>query len=974
MNKLLIEISNSFINLSLDSIDLEIQRALEKIATHIGADRAYIFEIDSNSETISNSYEWCAQGILPQKDNLQKIPLEMFPEWMDVYSRGENFIVQDTSLLKEGFTKEALTAQEIKSLATLPMMLHGRCIGMLGFDAVRQKRDFEDRELDLLSLFCQMMTNVKQREFLEISNQESLLALKRAESMAKIGNWRLDLRSAKLSWSDEIYNIFEIDKNIFEPSYENFLAAIHPEDREMVDSAYKNSLITKEHYSITHRLLMRDGRIKYVQEQCESDFDADSKPLVSVGTVQDITRHIESQNSLRLAASVFTHTHEAIIITSPQNLIIDVNSSAERITGYSKEELIGKDPKILSSKQHPSSYFKEMWQCLNRDGFWSGEVCNRRKNSDIYTELITISAVKDDSGELQHYVGMFSDITIQKEQQKSLERIAHYDLLTGLPNRALLSDRLEQAMLHARRNKIGLALLFIDLDGFKEVNDTHGHDVGDKLLCEVADRMKRSLRGEDTVARLGGDEFVLVLSDIKSEDDTLYILQKLLKAVAQKFEHNGSKMNVSASIGVAFFDYDDKIDADGLLRYADQAMYQAKIAGKNGFYIFDTQRDTSIKMHHEKLKSIEGALLCDEFALYYQPKLNMRSGEVVGLEALIRWIDPKKGVVPPGEFLPAIEGTPLSVTLGEWVVEAALRQIQKCKSEGFSFVVSINIDAAHLLDKNFLSNIKELLEKYPKVNTSDFILEILETSALDNISEVIRVMQECQKLGIRFSLDDFGTGYSSLTYLKQLPASELKIDRSFVRDMLSDSDDLAILDGVIGLAQAFNRDVIAEGVEEVEQGEYLLRMGCEVAQGYLIASPMPMEKLHLWMKEYKHEPRWAGLKPMNHDMLPVLYAKVQHRVWVEKVILYAKGYSDEAVEQDHYQCQFGKWLYSLGKKYYGSHQDYERLKMLHKELHEKAIAILKQKYQELACDQNCIDELRALHLSIIELLQNLIES
>lgn len=693
-----------------------------------------------------------------------------------------------------------------------------------------------------------------------------------------------------------------------------------------------------------------------------------------IGTLsagENITKRRKDEDDLRLAASVFSHSREGIIITSSDNKILSINNAVQRITGYSKEELIGKDPKILSSLKQSESFYTDMWDEIKTQGYWSGEISNRHKNGTVYIELLTISVVKDSENNILNYVALFSDITSTKEQQQRLEYIAHYDALTGLPNRVLFSDRLQQAMAQTRRNKSMLAVVYIDLDGFKEINDVHGHDHGDILLSTISARMSEVTRDGDTIARIGGDEFVAVLIGLQKQEECIPMLKRLLNKSSEAVYHNDLVMNVSASIGVCFFDYEDMLDADQLVRYADQAMYQAKVLGKNRFHVFDADKDASNRTHHQKIENIKNALYNNEFVLYYQPKVNMKTGETIGMEALIRWDHPVNGIIAPGEFLPIIEGHTLSIEIGEWVLEEAIRHIQQWKSLDFNFVVSINIGAMHLLQGNIIEYIQTLLLKYPKVTPNDFRLEILETSALEDITHVVQVMENCNKLGISFSLDDFGTGYSSLTYLKRLPASELKIDKSFVRDMLQDTDDLIILNGIINLANTFQRGVIAEGVESIEQGVLLLRMGCEVAQGYVIAKPMPMDKIEKWVKEFKVNEKWLNCQANNRDEISVLYALVEHNAWMNKFIFYTQGKLSEIPQQDHTQCKLNQWLSSIRKSSLIESSQLDVLEVLHKELHQKANVVIGWKEDNIHPFNTEIEEIKKIHREMLDILEEI---
>ena len=450
-----------------------------------------------------------------------------------------------------------------------------------------------------------------------------------------------------------------------------------------------------------------------------------------------------------------------------------------------------------------------------------------------------------------------TDITERKLAEEKLERMAYYDPLTDLPNRRLLADRLSQAMVQSQRRNRSLAVTYLDLDGFKIINDTYGHDIGDKLLVALSQRMKEALREGDTLARIGGDEFIAVMVDLEKIKDTEPILERLLKAAADPVTVSGSVMQVSASIGVTLYPQDG-VRANQLIRHADQTMYVAKEAGKNRYRLFDTVQDSQTKAQQQALADIRAALERREFVLHYQPKVNMKTGEVIGLEALIRWQHPDRGLVPPLEFLPVIEGHAISLELGEWVVDTALAQISQYQNIGEHLPVSVNISAYQLQQSNFTARLKILLAAHPEVNPQDLGLEILETSALSDIGQVLDTMNACHKLGAHFALDDFGTGYSSLTYLRRLPAYLVKIDQSFVRGMLENADDSAIVEGVVSLAKAFQREVIAEGVETVAHGVALLKMGCELAQGYAVARPMPAGDIPTWLSSWKPDDSWQA--------------------------------------------------------------------------------------------------------------------
>jgi diguanylate cyclase (GGDEF)-like protein len=412
-------------------------------------------------------------------------------------------------------------------------------------------------------------------------------------------------------------------------------------------------------------------------------------------------------------------------------------------------------------------------------------------------------------------------------------------------------------MTQALRRGDRVAVAYLDLDGFKGINDRYGHHIGDQLLIAVATAMKLALRDGDTLARLGGDEFVAVLIDLEGATDSTPMLTRVLESAALPVSMGELTLQVSASLGVTYYPQERDIDADQLLRQADQAMYQAKVAGKNRFHVFDATQDSTLRVHHETLERIRLALDRSEFVLYYQPKVNMRTGAVVGVEALIRWQHPERGLLSPQQFLPEIENHILAVHVGDWVIDAALTQIEVWRKAGINLPVSVNVGARQLQQGDFLTRLQKALTQHSSVDPSQLELEILETSALEDMVQVSRLMASCSALGVTFALDDFGTGYSSLVYLKRLRVDVLKIDQSFVRDMLDDPDDYAILKGVIGLAEAFKCKVIAEGVETAAHGSSLLQLGCELAQGYGIARPMPANEFPQWATDWKPDLRWS---------------------------------------------------------------------------------------------------------------------
>lgn len=542
------------------------------------------------------------------------------------------------------------------------------------------------------------------------------------------------------------------------------------------------------------------------------------------------------------AAAIFSETDLAGNITY-------VNEQFCTISGYSAQELLGKNHRILNSEQHPAEFFIDMWQSISRGQVWRGEICNRSKDGRLYWVESTIVPMFDAANQrVQKYVSIRFDVSEKRTLMQTLQCRAERDELTGLPNRFLLSERLEQAIAAVQRYHGTLAVGMLDLDGFKLINDRYGHATGDRLLVAVADRLKQIMRGEDTLARLGGDEFVLVLR-VQDTEELESAMRRILSALSSAYTIDGIGIHISASIGVTLYPNDNE-DAETLLRHADQAMYKAKQRGRDCFHLFDVSLDKKAKTAFETVIRVSEALHNGELCLYYQPKINLNSGAVIGFEALLRWQHPQEGLIPPLDFLPLVEQTDLIVEIGEWVIDQALNQIGRWAALGHTWSVSVNIAALHFQRADFTETLKSLLACHPNVAPQMLDIEIVESVVLENIQHVSKRLIACQDLGVTFSLDDFGAGYSSLSYLKQLPTQSIKIDQSFIRHILDDKDSLVLTKAIIGLAKSFNREVIAEGVETVEQGVLLMRLGCDVAQGYGIAKPMPVEQVSRWVAQF----------------------------------------------------------------------------------------------------------------------------
>ncbi|WP_018952504.1 EAL domain-containing protein [Thioalkalivibrio sulfidiphilus] len=864
----IIRLAVSFVNLPLERLDSAIEEALAQMSSFFAADRAYVFHYDFTTQTSSNTHEWCAPGVQPMIDELQDLPMTLSPEWMNAHLQGKPMIIPSVSEMPVGPVKELLNSQGVHSLLTIPLMDGDRCLGFVGFDSVQEWQDFGRDEREVLELFANLMVSLTQRKVMSAAlrdkTDELALAHNRLMSIldgANAGVYVADMQTHEVLFVNDLTR--RLLGNVVG---ETCWKVIQGKTKGPCD------------FCTNPRLLDTDGRPtppvvwEHFNPQLNRWFQLHDQAIpwddgryVRLEIALDITDQKVLEQSLRDSEEryrvLFEQSRDALMIVAPPDWRFQAGNRAmiELFGARDLDELLSLTPIDLSPPSQPdgrrsAEHALELLETAMREGSWLGEWVHRRRDGRDIT--CTVLLTRTEIGGHTVIQGTVRDITLQKEQQRQLERIAHYDTLTGLPNRTLLADRMQQAMVNAKRHDSMMAIAYLDLDGFKAINDRYGHDVGDRLLVKAATRMRLALRETDTLARLGGDEFVAVLVDLTGQDDCVPMLNRLLDAAADEVTDNDYLLRVSASLGVTFYPQMQPIDADQLLRQADQAMYQAKLSGKNCYHIFDVLRDQAVRGHHENIVRMGLAIEAQEFLLHYQPKVNMRSGEVVGVEALVRWQHPQRQLLPPAEFLPVIEGHPLEITLGSWVIETALKQIEAWRKIGLDLPVSVNVSAHLLQHPDFVLTLGEMLSKRPDIPPQKLELEILESCALQDLELVTQIITDCLSLGVGFALDDFGTGYSSLTYLKRLPARTLKIDRSFVNDMLNDPEGLAMLEGVLGLARAFQRLPVAEGVESFAQGETLLDLGCELAQGFCIARPMPAADVPSWIARWRAPDVW----------------------------------------------------------------------------------------------------------------------
>ncbi|KHF26585.1 diguanylate cyclase/phosphodiesterase [Solemya velum gill symbiont] len=1027
-------------------------------------------------------------GIFTERDlvRLAAIPGQTFDiPLVEVMTRPVCRVTVDTAL------NDAIQEMDTRCIRRLVVVDAKGCIvGLVTrHDIVKQLYNRHVEHLqETLDLRESELTEVRAELKVERELRRTEERLAESQRLTRIGSWELKYETGELWWSDETFNIFEVDPRQFESTYEAFLNELHPDDRHLVNQAYTESVANHTPYDIVHPLHFKDGRVKYVNERCETFYDDAGKPLRSVGTVQDITEREQAQQllsesqaryqsyfihannailifdpegdlildanpkacelleyghdellhtsvssfhpdemealevfvkavfsegnavteeltcltksrqrisaiitgavipyegntavlavvqdvsdrvrleeslahselmyrqlfertgtgmtvveadgtfslvnqdfakladsvvediigrsyldfvdeqdrariksyhdsrllgeeaplsyefrfstaagrtgwtllniafisetgqtlasvidvtetkqaheRLRLAASVFDNTAEGIVVTDTDGNIIEVNKAFTEIMGYSREEILGRNPRIWQSGRHDINFYRNIWKALIATGSWRGEIWNRRKDGDVYPGWQNINGVFDEDGKLTQYVSVVSDISQIKQSQEKLDHLAHHDALTGLPNRLLLSERLKQAIRHADRTGTDLALFFLDLDHFKHINDSLGHPLGDQLLQDVAEKLTQSLRREDTVARVGGDEFVLLLGSVSRPEDIANMAEKLLKAFRAPVLLNGHELSIGASLGISLYPQDGK-SADELLHNADAAMYRAKEEGRNN-YQFYTEALTHKAFERVLMENnLRQALEKEEFILHYQPQLDLHTGKIVGAEALIRWQQPQLGLISPSRFIPIAEDSGLIMPIGEWVLQEACSQAKKWLDKGIDIGrIAVNVAGPQLQRGRLVEVVQDVLAKCG-LPASRLEIEVTESLLMQKTESAIKQLDELRQLGIVLAIDDFGTGYSSLSYLKQLPIHKLKIDRSFVHDIPGDPDDMAIADAVIALGKSLGLTVIAEGVETLEQAEFLRGAGCQEVQGYLYSQPVTAEQ------------------------------------------------------------------------------------------------------------------------------------
>ncbi|MBF0137725.1 MAG: EAL domain-containing protein [Magnetococcus sp. DMHC-1] len=714
-----------------------------------------------------------------------------------------------------------------------------------------------------------VIRDITQRRQTEEALRENRDCLAHAQHVAQLGNWSWNFQTGQWRCSEQLHRIMGVDAG-YGCSFDGFLDRVHPEDREHVRHGVFSAIRENRHFEMEHRIVRPDGSQRIVHAVSDVRRDAVGRPVVMLTAVHDITerRHTEEQlrivtrvfgnamaevaNQLHITSKVFETAIEAMVVTDPDDIIQSVNPAFVSITGYSPEEAIGRRPEILRSDHHGPEFYEAIRRSLAEKGFWEGEIWNRRKSGEAFPKRLSITAILDQNRRVSNYVRVFSDLTDIRRSQEELRYRANHDALTGLPNRILFADRLQLAILQAGQARKIVAVLKLDLDMFKNINESLGYPSGDWLLKEVAGRLQLSLREVDTLSRLGSDEFGILLHDMENSQEILAMVRKLVDTIAiRPFCYLDHELFITASLGIALFP-GDADSAPSLIQKADMALNRAKRGGRANYQFYTTSMGEEASRRLQLETHLYRALEKEEFVLHYQPKLDLRSGLIVGAESLVRWSRPNMGLVSPGTFIPLAEETGLIVPLGDWILESACRSGRIWLERGFPLLrVAVNLSARQFWHPELIAKIRQILAT-TGLPAHLLELEITESMMMGNVTKAIDAMLELANMGIHISMDDFGTGYSSLNYLRKFPIHTLKIDQSFIQEISSNTENAAIVSAIISMSKKLNLRVVAEGVETPEQELFLREQGCDEIQGFLFSKPIPEDHFVEFMDRHMH--------------------------------------------------------------------------------------------------------------------------
>ena len=680
--------------------------------------------------------------------------------------------------------------------------------------------------------------DITHRKRAEEALQKIQASLAKAQRLTHFGSWDWDITKNEISLSEEIYKIFGLPPEEFGGSYEEFLSLIHPEDRDTVKSSVSRVLSKNLPFGLNYRVVRPDGTVRVVQSHGEVYFDEEGRPLRIVGTVQDVTEKKKAEEERLKLSMAVEQASDWIMITDKQGTIEYVNPAVEATTGYTKKELVGKSPAIFKSEKLDSGFYQELWQIISSGNTYRNIFTNRKKNHELFHLDMTITPLRDDQGTITQYLATAKDITQQLDLEERLNHLAYYDALTGIPNRNLANDRLKQSLAGAEANKKVVTVLFLDLDRFKFFNDTFGPDIGDKILKETAARLLGALGEGEWVGRVGSDEFTLVLTNLDHPDDVVMMIEQIKAAASRPIKINGEEIIVTFSIGVCIYPQDGT-DHVTLMKNAATACLRAKSLGGNNYQFYNPGMNIMAEEFVALGKKLFQACKKEEFILHYQPYFQIDTDKLVGLEALIRWQRPEYGLLPPGTFIPVLEETGIIREVGEWTMRETWRQIKAWLAAGYSVVpVSVNFSPLQFRCCELPTMVERVMHE-TGMDPRYIILEITETALMQDVEFTRKVLKQFKKMGFGIAIDDFGTGYSSLSYLKKFPIDYLKIDISFIKDIISDPDAASIVMAIISMAHNLGLKTIAEGVETKEQWQILRLLRCDIVQGFYRSRPLP---------------------------------------------------------------------------------------------------------------------------------------
>jgi diguanylate cyclase (GGDEF)-like protein/PAS domain S-box-containing protein len=840
---LVAQISTLFVHAEAAEIAEAITEALALAGKELEMDQGDLLLVADRQGTGVSGGRWCADPLVYLDLDLAGSAL---PWLTDRIQRCLPLQILHTKTLPDAAAAEraVLTQAGIGTLILLGMRYRGRPLGSLIFLARNPQVRMGEEAQHLLRMVAAAFTHTLVRQKAETTLWAERQGLREAQRIARLGSFEWEPRADRLTGSPEFYRILRLPRLVPESQegIATLLGTLHPDDRAVGERLLRDPGPAGK---MDLRILagIGAGAERICEVQVEALAADDYGPERVRGTLRDVTEERAAQARLRQGAVVFEHSAEAILITDPDSRILAVNSAFTQITGYTEAEALGQTPRILKSGRHDPAFYQQLWTSLKTQGTWSGEIWDRRKSGEIYPKWLTISAVHDEAGAILQYVALFMDISAIKRSEEQLQFLAHHDALTSLPNRLLFGARLEHAIARAERGNKQLAVLFVDLDRFKDINDNQGHAVGDDLLKEVAQRLQGAVRKEDTVARLGGDEFIVIVEELAQGEDAGAVAEKIRTLLGAPYHIADQELFVSASIGISLYPADGQ-DPGSLVKNADVAMYRAKEDGRNTIHYYTAEIASPVRERAHIEQRLRRALEMGTLRLHYQPQISLAGGAVVAFEALLRWHDEELGAVSPAQFIPLAEDCGLVVQIGEWVLREACRQAVAWSQAGtFHGRVAVNLSGHHLQRPALVETLRAALEE-TGLTPARLEIEITEGAIMRQGRESAATLAGLRALGVGLSIDDFGTGYSSLSYLKRLPVDRIKIDRSFVRDIHLDLQDQTITRTVIALGHSLGLEVVAEGVESREQLEFLRAEGCDLVQGFFYSPALPPEGIH----------------------------------------------------------------------------------------------------------------------------------